>query len=332
MSPYLNNYLYLQAMSLVSRLALRKFASQHTPNKTTPNVLQTAHYYMKPQQKKGASWGKLASRITGGFILTSAAGGFALGYNWDGLEDEFVDLPVTEQYPARAKSKISDWLAYMMEPRAQEMLLPDLLPPPYQAPYTLLIELNDLLVHSSYTRTAGWRRKKRQGVDIFLETLCKHYEIVIFTQDVGMNCVEVIEAIDPKMCILYKLFRDSTRYQKGVYLKDLSNLNRDLSKVILVDTNRDAVACQPENALVINKWMGEDDMDLIDLADMLVVIAQDRPSDLRKVIKCYTELDDPVQAYRLRRQEIIDEENRRKLEAMQKAKSHGGVLGKKWWN
>jgi import inner membrane translocase subunit TIM50 len=318
-------------MALASRLALRKFVSQRAPDATRSNVMQTAHYYLKPQQKKRTSWSKLGLKIGGALITTGAAGGFALGYNWDGLEDEFVDLPLQEEYTARAKSKISDWLAYMMEPRAQELLLPDLLPPPYQAPYTLLIELNDLLIHSSYTRTAGWRRKKRQGLDIFLESLCKHYEIVIFTQDLGMNCVEVIEAIDPKMCVLYKLFRDSTRYKKGVYLKDLSNLNRDLSKVILVDTNRDAVACQPENALVLNKWMGEDDMDLIDLADMLVVIAQDRPADLREVIKCYTELDDPIHAFRMRRQEILDEENRRKLEAMQKAKNPGGILGKKWW-
>ena len=293
--------------------------------------MQTAHYYLKPKQKNQTSWGKVGLKIGAGFLTTGLGGLVLLGHNWDGLEDEFVDLPLLEQYPARAKSNISDWFAYMMDPRAEELLLPDLLPPPYQAPYTLLIELSDLLVHSQYTRTAGWRWKKRQGLDIFLESLCKHYEIVIFTKDAAISCVEVIEAIDPKMCILYKLFRDSTRYKKGTYLKDLSNLNRDLSKVILVDTNRAAVACQPENALVLNKWMGEDDMDLIDLADMLVVIAQDRPTDLRSVIKCYTDLDDPITAYRMRRQEIIDEENRRKLEALQKAKSGGGILGKKWW-
>ena len=33
---------------------------------------------------------------------------------------------------------------------AHEKLLPDLLPPPYQRPYTLIIEMNDILIHSEY--------------------------------------------------------------------------------------------------------------------------------------------------------------------------------------
>jgi len=33
---------------------------------------------------------------------------------------------------------------------SSEKLLPDLLPPPYQRPYTLIIELNDVLLHSEY--------------------------------------------------------------------------------------------------------------------------------------------------------------------------------------
>ena len=33
---------------------------------------------------------------------------------------------------------------------AHEKLLPDLLPPPYQRPYTLILEMNDILIHSEY--------------------------------------------------------------------------------------------------------------------------------------------------------------------------------------
>ena len=256
-----------------------------------------------------------------------------LGVNWDGLEDEYVDQPFPSRWYGRARTRVSDWIAYMVEPRAQELLLPDLLPAPYQAPYTLCIEMEDLLVHSDYTRTAGWRTKKRQGLDVFLESLCRHYELVIFTRKPPtQETIEVIEAIDPKMCVLYKLFRDSARYNKGVYLKDLSNLNRDLSKVIILDTKREATVCQPENAMILPSWIGGDDMELIDLADMLVVIAQDRPKDIRKVIQSYTSIEDPVTAYRMRRKEILDAESVRKYEALQKKKNQGaGLLGKKWW-
>ena len=315
-------------MSLAPRIALRKISSQlsRSPCPTT----QTASYYMKPKKTENSS--KTKNKWALGSIAVASVVGLGLaGKNWSGLEDEYDDLPLHQQIPGRVKANAAELFGYMMEPRSQELLLPDMLPPPYQAPYTLLIELNDLLIHSSYTRTAGWRAKKRQGIDIFLESLCKHYEIVLFTKEHGMSSIEMIEAIDPKMCILYKLFRDSCRYKKGVYLKDLSNLNRDLSKVILIDSNRDAVACQPDNAIVLPKWHGQDDMDLVDLTDMLVVIAQDRPSDLRQVIKCYTELDDPIGAYRMRRQDIIDQENAAKLSAHQKSKSRRGILDKKWW-
>ena len=33
---------------------------------------------------------------------------------------------------------------------AHEKLLPELLPPPYQRPYTLVIEMSDILIHSEY--------------------------------------------------------------------------------------------------------------------------------------------------------------------------------------
>ena len=33
---------------------------------------------------------------------------------------------------------------------SSEKLLPDILPPPYQRPYTLVLELNGVLIHSEY--------------------------------------------------------------------------------------------------------------------------------------------------------------------------------------
>ena len=52
--------------------------------------------------------------------------------------------------------------------------------------------------------------------------------------------------------------------------KDLSSLNRDLSKVIMVDWNADGIQLQPENAIKVKKWEGDQsDTDLIDLANFL---------------------------------------------------------------
>lgn len=70
--------------------------------------------------------------------------------------------------------------------------------------------------------------------------------------------------------IHYRLFRESTRYRNGKHIKDLSCLNRDLSRVILIDWNPDAACMQPRNSFIVNRWTGNDaDRELIDLAAFL---------------------------------------------------------------
>lgn len=52
--------------------------------------------------------------------------------------------------------------------------------------------------------------------------------------------------------------------------QDLSYLNRDLSKVILIDTNAEHVALNPENAIVVPAWNGQPgDKGLVDLIPFL---------------------------------------------------------------
>lgn len=77
--------------------------------------------------------------------------------------------------------------------------------------------------------------------------------------------------MDPQgQYIHYRLFREATRYKNGKHIKDLSCLNRDLSRVILIDWDSGAASLQPRNALIIKRWQGdESDRELIDLAAFL---------------------------------------------------------------
>lgn len=80
----------------------------------------------------------------------------------------------------------------------------------------------------------------------------------------------LIEALDPNGYIMYKLFRDATRYEDGHHHKDLDCINRDLSKVIVIDWNSKSVKSHSRNALRIKEWKGEDgDRTLFDLALLL---------------------------------------------------------------
>jgi len=56
-------------------------------------------------------------------------------------------------------------------------MLPDQLPEPYGRPYTLLLDLDDFLIHSEWTREHGWRTAKRPGLDYFLGYLAQFYEV-----------------------------------------------------------------------------------------------------------------------------------------------------------
>jgi import inner membrane translocase subunit TIM50 len=69
-----------------------------------------------------------------------------------------------------------------------EKLLPDALPDPYQRPFTLVIELNDSLVHLDWDKNIGWRVATRPGVKDFLGYLGKYYEIVLFSDSPAHVC------------------------------------------------------------------------------------------------------------------------------------------------
>lgn len=211
---------------------------------------------------------RFMSRIAYGTLLVGGLG--AIWYVGE-QEKEKQDGSALDRFK-RSFAELSD---YFSKP-AFTKLLPDPLPAPHQRPYTLLVDLEDLLVHSTWDRQHGWRTAKRPGVDYFLGYLSQFYEIVLFTsQPVYVSCcvlcacgsffpdrlpqtaLPVAEKLDPFTLYLpYKLFRESTRYIDGKVVKDLEYLNRDLSKVVMLDTNSDHSALQPDNAIVIQPWDG----------------------------------------------------------------------------
>ena len=50
---------------------------------------------------------------------------------------------------------------------------------------TLVLDLDDVLVHSDWTRGRGWRTFKRPGVDDFLKRMAPYYEMVVYTSQVA---------------------------------------------------------------------------------------------------------------------------------------------------
>ncbi|KAJ5921361.1 Mitochondrial import inner membrane translocase subunit tim50 [Penicillium verhagenii] len=259
------------------------------------------------------------------YALLLAAGVAGVGYlgrNWETEEEQraHADEPSgwgVGLWWSRTKARMGDLTSYYKDP-AFPQLLPDE-DPTLRQPYTLVLSMEDLLVHSEWSREHGWRVAKRPGVDYFLRYLNQYYELVLFTTVPSMMADQVLRKLDPYRIIRWPLFREATRYKDGEYIKDLSYLNRDLSKVILLDTKEEHARLQPENAVILDKWTGDPkDKTLVALIPFLEYMAGMGVEDVRPVLKSFEGSQIPIEfskrekAMRERFEKELAEEKKKK--------------------
>lgn len=237
------------------------------------------------------------------------------------IEDEFSKEPAIQQYLKRMWKSMNYYQKMIQEP-SRDKLLPDPLKYPYiQPPYTLVLEMKDVLVHPDWTYQTGWRFKKRPGVDHFLEQCAKHFEIVVFTAEQGMTVFPILDALDPNGYIMYRLVRDATHFVDGHHVKNLDNLNRDLKKVIVVDWDPNSTKLHPENTFNIGRWLGnDDDASLFDLINFLKTLATADVDDVREVLTYYKQFDDPLQKFRENQRILLEQMEQQEREEKNKAK------------
>ena len=65
--------------------------------------------------------------------------------------------------------------------------------------------------------------------------MSKHYELVIFTAAMQDYADWVLDNLDPTNIISYRLYRQHAVRNGPVFIKDMSKIGRDLSKIIIVD-------------------------------------------------------------------------------------------------
>ncbi|XP_065364880.1 mitochondrial import inner membrane translocase subunit TIM50-C-like [Calliphora vicina] len=237
------------------------------------------------------------------------------------IEDEFSKSPIVQQYLQRMWKSMNYYQKMIQEP-SREKLLPDPLKPPYiQPPYTLVLEMKDVLVHPDWTYQTGWRFKKRPGVDVFLQECSKHFEIVVFTAEQGMTVFPILDALDPNGYIMYRLVRDATHFIDGHHVKNLDNLNRDLKKVIVIDWDPNATQMHPDNSFNIARWKGnDDDSQLFDLINFLKAIATTDVDDVREVLHYYRQFEDPIMKFRENQAKLLEQMQEREREEQTKSK------------
>lgn len=178
-----------------------------------------ASAYVSSSEKKRL---KVANYMYASAAVALLAGYTYLGRNWETEEEEqsHVDAPSGWSFSLmwkRAMARLNGQLSYYHEP-AFKKLLPD--PDPmFERPYTLVLSLEDLLIHSEWSRENGWRMAKRPGIDFFLRYLSQYYELVVFTSIPWSMGDPVIKKLDPYHIITWPLFREATNYKNGEYVK-----------------------------------------------------------------------------------------------------------------
>ena len=156
-------------------------------------------------------------------------------------------------------------------------ILPPYLPPKKKddkRDYCLVLDLDETLVHFFEDHSEAYV-KVRMGAENFISVLSQYCEIVIFTASTKYYADIVIDGLDCKDLIDYKLYREHTYDYNGINVKDLSKLGRDIKKIIIIDNIEENYVFQPDNGLNILDFEGDENDNELQylLNDLLEVVS-----------------------------------------------------------
>ncbi|KAI6659248.1 Mitochondrial import inner membrane translocase subunit TIM50-A-like [Oopsacas minuta] len=274
------------------------------------------HYYLKPK--------RVSNKNSQALILATGVVTGIFGFSIYVLGRPDEDTEYMKQFEQQKYSNYNPLLAYLCRARDKATGLskfisdpssPVLIPSkhPQHPSYTLVLEIKDLIIHPSHEVLRGWNFQKRPGVHAFLRELSQDYEIIVYSSEVPQNAEPIIQGLDPYGMIGYRLYRGDTKYMKGQHVKDLDCLNRDLSKLVILDTSKSAFQLHPNNGLALTPWKGDiRDRTLLDLIPFLKSIVDMKIDDVRTVIPQYSELGDNFLETFKKRKEELDKLNQPK--------------------
>ena len=151
--------------------------------------------------------------------------------------------------------------------------------------FTLVLDLDETIISYKNDKRIYITRP---GLNKFLTEISKIYEIILFTSAKQEYADSILDSIDKKNIFFEKrLYRQHTILINNTFIKDLSKLGRDLSKIVIIDNRPQSFSLQKDNGIFIRSFHGEDKFDnvLIDLIPILKKIASNPYNDVRKEIK-----------------------------------------------
>ena len=180
----------------------------------------------------------------------------------------------------------------------ENFLLPEK-SPKFEGKKTLVLDIDETLVHSSffpfekndlvlnvnfdgifyniYVLVRPWAEQ-------FIKYISKFFEIITFTASIPAYASPLLDILDKEKNIQHRLYREHCTFINGVFIKDLKRLNRNLKDVIIVDNSPLAFAFDIDNGLPIISWFDDPvDKELINIQPLLEFLSNTK--DVRKYIK-----------------------------------------------
>ncbi|KAI1136095.1 NIF-domain-containing protein [Hypoxylon sp. FL0543] len=164
----------------------------------------------------------------------------------------------------------------------------------------LVLDLDETLVHSSFkilhqadftipVEIEGNYHNvyviKRPGVDQFMKRVGELYEVVVFTASVSKYGDPLLDQLDIHKVVHHRLFRESCYNHQGNYVKDLSQVGRDLKDTIIIDNSPTSYIFHPQHAVPISSWFSDaHDNELLDLIPVLEDLAGPNVQDVSLVL------------------------------------------------
>lgn len=176
--------------------------------------------------------------------------------------------------------------------------------PPEEGKPTLVLDLDETLVHSSFKPISNpdfvipvtieghvhhVYVLERPGTAEFLQRMNEHYEIICFTASLSKYANPLLDLLDANKTIKGRLYREHCVFHHGTYVKDLSLIGRELKSTLIVDNSKTSFLFQPQCGIPCTSFIDDkSDRELYALADWLENVA--KAPDMTKVTPDWCEM------------------------------------------
>ena len=158
---------------------------------------------------------------------------------------------------------------------------------PSNKKYSLVLDLDETLIFVKFGNNNKGIIYYRPFLIDFLECLFPLYELISFTTATKIYAEPILNSIESnKKYFSFKFYREHAIIKNNNFIKDISLIGRDMSKILLIDNMQHNLNINKENGILIYPFYDEKNLDysLLELKKILIKIYYKNYNDIREAI------------------------------------------------